>query len=457
MRSVHALLPVLVLSWLLAFSCGSGGGSGDRSDSSGGNDDGPGNGSTPEPLIVRVSVDSSGVEVLFGSSSSPSASSEGRYTAFESLAGDLVVNDTNGLSDIFVHDRTTGLTSRVSVATGGIQANGPSYSPSISADGRYVAFESLAGNLVANDTNGLRDIFVHDRHAGSTTRVSVDSLGSQANNSSFAPSVSSDGRYIAFDSLAGNLVASDTNGLRDIFVHDRNDGTTIRVSLDSGGGQSVTGSSSATSISPDGRYIAFASLAGDLVAGDTNGISDIFLHDTITGSTTRVSVDSLGSQANNSSFAPSTSSAGRFIAFQSLAGNLVPNDTNGLSDIFVHDLTTGLTSRVSVATGGIQANGPSYSPSVSADGRSVAFESLAGNLTAGDTNGFSDIFIHDRTTGATVRASIGYTGNQADNSCTSPAISPEGEQIVFQSSAGNLLPDDTNGLQDIFVRTLQDL
>jgi Tol biopolymer transport system component len=168
---------------------------------------------------ARVSVDSSGNQGNCWSSY-PSISSDGRYVAFSSLASNLVAGDTNGAYDIFVHDRQTGVTTRVSVDSSGNEGNDISGAPSISSDGRYVAFESYASNLVADTDSGL-DIFVHDRQTGMTSRVSVNSSGNKGNGASIYPSMSSDGRYVAFESDASNLVACDTNGWPDIFVHDR--------------------------------------------------------------------------------------------------------------------------------------------------------------------------------------------------------------------------------------------
>ena len=189
-------------------------------------------------VLERVSVDSIGAEAD-SNSYYPSISSDGRYVAFESGASNLVAGDTNGDSDIFVHDRTTGNTTRVSVDSAGAEADSESYSPSISGDGRYVAFYSYASNLVAGDTNGQVDIFVHDRTTNTTTRVSVDSIGAEGDSESVFPSISSDGGYVAFYSRASNLVAGDTNGDSDIFVHERTTNTTTRVSVDSSGAEEL--------------------------------------------------------------------------------------------------------------------------------------------------------------------------------------------------------------------------
>ena len=344
--------------------------------------------------------------------------------AFNSFASDLVSDDTNGKNDVFVRDRQTNTTTRVSVASEGTQGNGYSAWPSISADGRVVAFVAGASNLVSDDTNGTYDIFVHDRLTSETTRVSVASGGTQVNNGTLpeAPSISADGRFVAFNSQANNLVGSDTNDMYDIFVHDRQTGTTTRVSVASDGTQ-ANGNSRNSALSADGHYVTFNSDASTLVTGDTNYKYDVFVHDRESGETTRVSLDSNGTQGNNGAFTPSISADGRFVAFHSDASNLVSGDTNNYCDtddngvyedncpdIFVHDRQTGHTTRVSVASDGTQGNKDSWTfPSVSADGRYVAFVSTAINLVSGDTNNYCDtdydgvyedncwdVFVHDR-------------------------------------------------------------
>jgi Tol biopolymer transport system component len=399
---------------------------------------------------TRVSVASNGTQ---GNDESrwPSISADGRYVAFNSIASNLVPGDTNGYADIFVHDRQTGQIIRVSVASDGMQANERSGGASISADGRYVAFSSEASNLVPGDTNGWSDMFVHDRHTGQTSRVSLASDGTQGNIGSTGPSISADGRYVAFTSGANNLVPGDTNHSVDVFVHNRQTGQTSRVSVASGGTQANSFSDSA-SISADGRYVAFRSSASNLVPNDTNGWSDIFVHDRQTGETSRVSVASNGTQGNYWSWNPSISADGRYVAFESFSDNLVPDDTNGYFDVFVHDRQTGETSRISVASDGTQGNNDSQQRvSISADGRYVAFVSSASNLVPGDTNGYEDIFIHDRYMGQTSRASMDSDGTQANGSSAFPSISADGRYLAFVSAADNLVPGDTNEVSDVFV------
>ncbi|HWP32099.1 MAG TPA: hypothetical protein VNK96_10315 [Fimbriimonadales bacterium] len=400
----------------------------------------------------RVSVSSSGAQ---GNNSSTGAtiSADGRFVAFKSDASNLVSGDTNGSTDVFVHDRQTGKTTRVSVSSSGAQGNGGiglEPSPSISADGRFVAFDSEASNLVSGDTNGANDVFVHDRQTGKTTRISVSSSGSQGNSYSDSPSISADGRYVAFESYASNLVSGDTNGTDDVFVHDRQTGKTTLVSVSSSGAQGDYWSQE-PSISADGRYVAFSSLASNLVSGDTNGTSDVFVHDRQTGKTTRVSVSSSWREGNGHSNNPSISADGRYVAFTSDASNLVSGDTNGTDDVFVHDRQTGKTTRVSVSSSGAQGNSWSEDSSISADGRYIAFESEASNLVSGDSNGYLDVFVHDRQIGQTTLVSVSSSGAQGNNWSDWPSISMDGRYVAFGSDASNLVSGDTNGYQDVFV------
>ena len=415
----------------------------------------PGNGSpiqlTSIGFTERVSVASDGTQANANSGSS-SNSQDGRYVAFVSYASNLVSGDTNEWDDIFVYDRQADITTRVSVASDGTQGNDWSYTPSISADGRYVAFQSASTNLVSDDSNGFFDIFVHDRQTGTTTLVSVASDGSLGNNASNSTSISADGRYVAFLSGATNLVSEDTNlGHEDVFVHDRQTGQTSLVSRASDGTQGIYGSSS-PSISADGRFVAFSSFAYNLVSEDTNNMYDIFVHDRQTGATTRVSVASDGTQGDDDSIGAYISADGRYVAFSSEASNLVDGDTNSKKDTFVHDLQTGATTRVSVASDGAQGNMDSGSASISADGRFVAFNSLAYNLISGDTNSDYDVFVHDRQTGATTVASVASDGTQGYGFSSRPSISADGRYVAFESNASNLVSGDTQGHYDIFVR-----
>jgi Tol biopolymer transport system component len=407
----------------------------------------PGGGTT-----MRVSVASNGTQGNGDSVSwLSSLSADGRYVTFNSEASNLVSNDTNGARDVFIRDQQTGQTSRVSVASTGLQANGASEESSISADGRYVVFSSYASNLVSGDTNSYEDVFVHDWQAGQTTRVSIASNGVQGNSDSTGTSISADGRYVAFSSQSSNLVSGDTNSYEDVFVHDRQAGQTTRVSIASNGIQG-NGNSTGTSISADGRYVVFTSFASNLVGGDTNNSGDVFVHDREAGQTTRVSIASNGVQGNSDSTGTSISADGRYVAFSSQSSNLVSGDTNGAIDAFVHDRQTGQTTRVSIASNGTQGNGGSGFTSISADGRYVGFHSLANNLVSGDTNGAIDAFVHDRQTGQTTRVSISANGIQGNGDSGNTSFSSNGRYVVFTSYASNLISGDTNNVVDVFVR-----
>lgn len=379
-------------------------------------------------------------------------SADGRYVVFVTAADNLISNDTNIRNDVYLRDTTTGETRRVSVATGGGQGNGVSDSPSISSDGRYIAFRSDANNLVANDFNAQSDVFVHDRVAATTVRVSVSDAGIEGSAGSLNPSISADGRYIAFTSGAGNLVPSDTFGLNDIFRFDRNTATVLRINVSSAGAQADAQSDFAA-ISDDGSVIAFQSRATVLVAGDNNNANDIFVRDITAGTTSRISVDSSGAQASGPSERPTISGDGLTVAFESTAGNLVAGDNNSRNDIFVRNRSSGTTTRVSVSSAGVQSNEASSRPSLSGDGRYVLFQSDASNLIAADSNTVTDVFLHDRNDASTVRVSVETGGAQANGASVNPSLSADGNLVLFETIATNLMgAADTNNVADVYRR-----
>jgi Tol biopolymer transport system component len=405
--------------------------------------------------VQLVSVSSTG-EQGGSSSYNPSISADGRYVSFTSDSMNLVPEDTNQVSDIFVHDGATGTTERVSLSSTGEQANGFSDASSISADGRYVAYWSDASNLVPGDTNGIVDVFVYDRTTGTTELVSVSSTGEQGNSGGSEPSISGDGRYVAFTSLSSNLVPDDTNGAMDVFVRDRTTGTTERVSVSSSGEQAEIGGDSPW-ISADGRYVVYQSLSTNLVAGDTNGSWDVFVYDRVTGTNERISVSSTGEQGDGGSLSPSISGDGRYVAYRSYASNLVPSDTNATADVFVYDRAIGSTELVSVSSTGEQANATgSEPPLISADGRHVTYESWASNLVPGDTNGFIDIFVHDRVLGTTERVSVSSAGEQGNYHSVNPSMSADGNYVAYTAIGSNLVPGDANGVADVLVISTQE-
>lgn len=407
--------------------------------------------------LFRVSIATNGAQGD-SHSDSPSISADGRYVAFTSYATTLVPDDTNGVQDVFVHDRQTGQTTRVSVASGGAQGDKLSTAPSISADGRFVAFTSYATNF-ASGTSGQGDIFVHDRLLGETEFISI-ATGELVNNKGSAhPSISADGRYVAFSLMYWYPIPEYPDDLRwysVIYVRDRLTLTTQRITPILLPYNDHLGENSfLPMISADGRFVTFSSnVTVLLVPGDNNFKEDIFVYTMQTGEFTRVSVASNGAEANDHSYTPVISADGRLVAFMSAASNLVTGDTNDLPDIFVHDRDTGQTQRVSIAADGTQTSGQpadSRLPSISADGRYVAFQSDASNLVPVDTNNSLDVFLYDLQSGDIRIVSTAYDGSQGDWQSMSPSVSADGRFVAFGSSAHNLVADDTNNKRDIFV------
>jgi Tol biopolymer transport system component len=400
---------------------------------------------------TAVSVDSAGV-LSDSFSFSPSVSANGRFVAFSSGGTNLVPNDTNFSPDVFLRDRFAGTTVRVSVDSAGAEGDSISWFPSISADGRFIAFGSFATNLVANDTNSFIDAFVHDMQTGQTTRVSVSSTGVEGNASVSNVSISADGRFVAFDCDASNLVAGDTNGVGDVFLHDNQTGETRRVSVDSAGAEG-NGLSYQPGISADGRFVTFTSQATNLVAGDTNIANDVFVYEILTAQTTRVSLSSLGLQAvGGDSGYSSISADGRFVSFESGASNLVVGDINGMDDVFVRDRLTGTTTLASVGPLGVLGNGFSAGSSISATGRHVSFFSSATNLVPGGTLGSTNVFVRDLQTGVTTLVSQDNGGVEGNDGSFFSSVSAGGNVIAFESNASNFVAGDLNFNSDIFAR-----
>lgn len=451
-------------------------------------------------LLISVALD--GGPANGDSFSTPSVTPDGRYVAFQSNATNLVSGSSTGFSDIFVRDTCLGVptgctatTIRVSVSSAGVLADGNSRRPSISATGRFVAFDSSATNLVPGDTNGtqgaltgLADVFVRDTCIGvstgcspSTVRASVATDNTESNGDSRRPSISADGRFVAFNSGATNLDSNDSNGFGDIFLRDTCQSapagcapSTRRISLANDGSQG-NGASGLQSVSPDMRFAAFLSTASNFVSGDTNLNSDYFVRDTCLGaaagcapSTIRASIANDGSQANDlGDLEPSISAEGRFVAFTSHATNLVPADTNARADVFVRDTCAGATGctpstfRASVSSDGSQANSGSEAPSTNSTGRLVAFSSLATNLIAGGTSSPKTIFVRDTCLGApsgciptTILIGRSATGAQDNGVSEFPAMSADGRWVAFLSSSTNLAPGATSGrTQTLLART----
>jgi Tol biopolymer transport system component len=391
-----------------------------------------------------------------GASDNAAVSADGRYVAFSSSADDLVAGDTNRAVDVFVRDRGTGRTERVSIVTGGAQARRSalgSDQPAISGDGRYVAFTSAASNLVSADTNGEPDVFVRDRVAGKTVRVSVGAGGGQAHRGSGLPAISADGRAVAFVSAAPNLVRADTNHALDVFVRDLTKHVIERVSVSSAGAQSRGGIlpslAHRPSLSGDGMIVAFASRAADLVGGDRNRADDVFVHDRASDRTSLVSVDSAGAQRRlAASRAPSLSTDGRYVAFDSDAA-FDAGDANRVDDVYLRDREGQTTTWASPGTG----RRGSEAPSLSGDGRYVLFESES-RLLVDDADAFADVYRYDRTTATTSLASIdSWYARAGSGDALRPSSSASGLVVAF-TSAGGLIPDDANPAPDVLEQVL---
>jgi Tol biopolymer transport system component len=363
------------------------------------------------------------------------------------------------------------VTTRVSAQGGRGEPNDGSFTPAISADGRYVVFASDASNLVPGDTNHRRDIFVRDLRAGRTTRVSVSTRGQQGNLDSYNPSISDDGRFVVFDSFASNLVPDDLNREGDVFLRDLHAGTTTRVSrgID---GRETDASSGFAVISGDGSVIAFESSATNLRTGSPGRVTDIYVVDRTGQVLDWVDRSAANGEPNGGSGDIALSRDGRMVAFASAASNLVPGDTNQSDDVFVRDRASQVTQRVSVNSIGGEGNDDSGAPSISDDGRFVAFSSNASTLASlmpgtqnlpqfifnrlnvGDDNFVSDVFVHDLVTGHTELVSVDSAGNQGNAESYEASISGDGTKIAFSSFASGLVPGGDQPGSEIFLRDL---
>ena len=386
-------------------------------------------------------------------------SADGRVVVFASHASNLVPGDTNGKRDIFRFDRLSNEMTRLSLTSTGRQADGDSFWPEVCGDGSVVTFTSFAG-LDPRDTNGALDAYLVDVATGQLSWVGGAASDEPPNAATTVPRISADGRFVAYQSWASNLVPGDTNGTQDVFVYDRLGGRTERVSLASDGSEGDNQSTSA-SLSANGRFVAFGSSATNLIpGGDLNGTaSDVFVRDRATGRTWLASVDHLGFQrAEGRSLYPVISGDGRRVVFHSTAG-LVPGNPAGKqkdADVFVFDADKGHSRIASVNSGGALADGISFEPAISLDGRWVAYRSRATNLVPGDTNALDDVFLHDLLLGETRRVSTSATGAEANGLSLRPRLSARASVVSFDSTASNLVPNTTTVFQRVLVRDCGD-
>jgi Tol biopolymer transport system component len=342
-----------------------------------------------------------------------------------------------------------GRNATVSVDMNGEGANRASSAPSVSARSGYVAFVSAASDLVGGDTNMKADVFVRNMNTGETLRASVDTAGRDANGDSLDPAMSGDGHFLAFTSYASDLVAGDDNGVPDVFVRDLWTGTTLRGSVDTQG-DDANGPSGEPSITASGEFLAFSSNASDLVVGDRNGTADVFVRTLTTRTTLRASVDVNGGDPNGASRSPSIAGMGHRVAFASDASDLVTGDGNDSTDVFVLDTKDLITTRASVDSAGRDANGDSRNPAISLSGNIVVFESVGSDLAPGDVNGVSDIFLRDLQATAPILVSVDMDGGNTNGPSYDPSAS-DSPLMAFVSAGTDLTRQDENGFDDVFL------
>jgi uncharacterized repeat protein (TIGR01451 family) len=415
----------------------------------------------PETKVHNLEIASVGSGGVRGNGGSfyVYTSADGRYVTFESLAD----NWRSGISglpnwvDIFVRDRMTNTTVQATVSTSGGKTDESSYDPSMSADGRYVAYFSYASDLVPNDTNGSDegfrdglDVFLYDTHTRRNRRVSLTADGKQIIGNSVG-SISPDGQYILFVSNGRVVKDSAAEEVRSaLYLRDWQSGTVRRVSRAVDGGY-PNSAPLEPSISLDNRYIVYSSEATNLVPGDWNRAMDVFLYDRQLGTTRLISRAQSGGQSNGLSSQGKIAHDGQTIVFRSFANNLVAGDTNGVADIFVYDMATGKISRVSMAENGAQANGMSRDASVCGNGRFISYTTEANNLTPGDVNNDRDVILYDREKGTNTIVTVNQDGIYGNKLAHRSFVTPDCRMVAFASDASNLVPGDTNNHRDIFI------
>lgn len=388
-------------------------------------------------------------------------SADGRYLVFASKATNLTAASPGGFSQVYLRDTELNTTIMVSLSNSGVPGDGDSgvgsgdlLGMAISSNGRFVAFTSKATNLDGGDGNSIQDIYVYDVQQDRLARASVGLGGAiDPDHDCFNPSVSDDGRLVVFSTVSA-LETADLNGLSDIYLWRRPNVSATRISSRSAA--ESNGESTLPVINADGTFVAYASAASNLVDGDTNSVGDIFLYSIADGATQLLSKTSSGVDSNGSSASPTISSDGRYVGFLSLASNLIDSDTNSSSDLFLVDTQQSTLERVSINSDRRQLKGASKRAAISSDGRYIAFQSEASNAVDRDTNKTADIFVHDRQTQKTLRASLSFSGAQIANA-TNPFISTNGKLVAFESSDSSVVSGDSLSFVDIFVANLKQI
>jgi Tol biopolymer transport system component len=410
------------------------------------------------PVRTLLISDPPGAARTDGRSANPQLARDGRMVVFDSTATNFIPYDINGsIRDVVTFNLANG--QYFLISAGG---DGPSAQPAVSADGRYIAFTSLASTFAPRDTNRVADVYIRDS-TGPITLVSAAQDGSAGNGPSGEADISADGRFVVFTSAASNLVPGDGNGKPDVFLRDTRERKTVRLSVSSREVEG-NGASGAPAISANGRVVSFASVASNLVRGDTNGVSDVFARVVSRGVTERVSVSTSGRQQNKAVAAPfnqisDLTRSGRHVVFDSDATNLVRRDANRRTDVFHHDRRTGRTRLVSASSVNRQGDNDSFNPTITPSGRHIAFQSFAGNLAPGDVRG-EDLFIRDLRLETTSVVNVPARGGLrapelVKQQLVRPALSERGTRVTFSSTVPNLVPADSNGLEDVFIRLLE--
>ena len=379
-----------------------------------------------------------------GSATGASTSADGRFVVFSSFASDLVPVDNNGLEDVFLFDRQTGSVTLISRSASGQAGNGPSRGPVISADGVTIAFESSATNLFDDANGGVQDVVIYNRISHTFDAANRNDPGDQSELSASNPSLSADGRFVAFDS-ASALVAEAVNGTRGIYVRDLSQGTTQLLSR-TPNGAFPNDESTDPVISADGSLVSYVSRATDITPS-ASAVANIYYIDRITLITELVTKN-----GNADSYAPAISGNGAVVGFHSEATNLNAQDFNSSPDAFVWTAATDTLELISQQPTGESANGGSFEVSLDETGNLALFRSRANTLVDGDTNAAMDVFLRNRDQGITQRINVAENGTEADSDAFNPALSADGNTVVFWSYATTLSDDDAANHSDVFIR-----
>lgn len=408
----------------------------------------------PKPSTLRMSVSSTEAEGN-GSSGAAAVSGDCSLVAFASAASNLVPNDTKKFVDVLARDRDTGKTVLVSKAPGTARANGDSRPNSVSKTGRFVAYDSGASNLVPGDTNGWYDVFVRDLMRKRSELISVAADGGPADSTSIYPSISANGRFVSFNSDAENLVDEPTMNDIDVYLRDRKLGTTEVVSKGFGGALPDTGSGP-SEISGNGRYILYNSAATNLVeGGDGDALMDAYRYDRVTGETILVSEGQDGAVTDDAPVSgDDISFDGRYVSLTTYSDKMIEGLDTPEANVYWRDLETGEVKIVSVSSEGDVGDSFAFYSSISDDGEVVTFDSQSNGLVPGDDNFMVDIYAHYVDSGVTTRATVSTAGRGAARGGSASAGSANGACVAFASGSPKLVPDDHNGLVDVILRNL---